>query len=230
MSASFRNVLRSDIFCPLSCHMTTAKRRHTKCGNTRHSASRAKGGSTRKLWIESGREQKWSSRFSSRLIVPRLGRESHIRGSAGQRLWRFAFLRDREGLVSSPPKPVSEFAPTKLKQARGHADTARVRDPRGWMRTWQFFLEKVGTCARGSAARRPYSATGLSGRNSGDGENVQKQRHAVNPCFPEILKKYSLWKNPRNFRQFCLFRRLPARRDSLLQPGQLEKGGLARGF
>jgi len=116
--------------------MTTAKRRHTKCGNTRHSASRAKGGSTRKLWIESGREQKWSSRFSSRLIVPRLGRESHIRGSAGQRLWRFAFLRDREGLVSSPPKPVSEFAPTKLKQARGHADTARVRDPRGWMRTW----------------------------------------------------------------------------------------------
>src|SRR5436190_6807137 len=98
------------------------------------------------------------------------------------------------------------------------------------MRTWQFFLEKVGTCARGSAARRPYSATGLSGRNSGDGENVQKQRHAVNPCFPEILKKYSLWKNPRNFRQFCLFRRLPARRDSLLQPGQLEKGGLARGF
>jgi len=45
------------------------------------------------------------------------------------------------------------------------------------------FLEKVGRAE--SAARWPFPGTGPSGRTSGDGENMQNQRHAVKAYDPE---------------------------------------------
>jgi len=83
-----------------------------------------------------GDDQHVLVRFSSRLTVPRSDGNRTFAEAPGWGFGARVSSRSR-GAVSSPPKPVSEFAPTKLKQAWGHADTARVRDPRGWMRTWQ---------------------------------------------------------------------------------------------
>jgi hypothetical protein len=58
-------------------------------------------------------------------------RESHIREAAAAMALALAFLRNRMGLVSSPPKPVSEFAPTRLKQVKDARKQASLRAPPG---------------------------------------------------------------------------------------------------
>src|SRR3954465_11581797 len=74
---------------------------------------------------EAGDDQHGLVRFSSRLTVPRSDGNRTFASEPGHTPLALAFLRDRGGLVSSPPKPVSEFAPTGQQQAREHADTAR---------------------------------------------------------------------------------------------------------
>jgi hypothetical protein len=66
----------------------------------------------------SAEHQTWQCSIFHPAQISAQQRESHIREAAAAMALALAFLRNRMGLVSSPPKPVSEFAPTRLKQVK----------------------------------------------------------------------------------------------------------------